>query len=209
MREAVRVRVHAQGGCAATHTLLLLLLLALLQSGGCARGGGRAARGVAAPPACPLAPLRSLTPPPTTHTDPPTHPQPLQYFRKKKTLLRHLAKCTLRHPPGDEIYRSPPPPASDPTYVGDAGERPNARVDRALPPPRAPSTSPCALLPPTSTHTRPPLPPAPLPHTHAHTQCATPPSRCSRWTAKSQRCTARISACCPSCSWTTRPSTMM
>lgn len=39
---------------------------------------------------------------------------PLQYFRKKKTLLRHLAKCTLRHPPGDEIYRSPPPPQNDP-----------------------------------------------------------------------------------------------
>lgn len=38
----------------------------------------------------------------------------LKYFRKKKTLLRHLAKCTLRHPPGDEIYRSPPPPSGDP-----------------------------------------------------------------------------------------------
>ncbi len=33
----------------------------------------------------------------------------LKYFGKKKTLLRHSAKCDLRHPPGDEIYRSPPP----------------------------------------------------------------------------------------------------
>lgn len=41
-------------------------------------------------------------------------PRVPQYFRKKKTLLRHLAKCTLRHPPGDEIYRSPPPPPNDP-----------------------------------------------------------------------------------------------
>lgn len=31
----------------------------------------------------------------------------LKYFRKKKTLLRHMAKNPLRHPPGDEIYRSP------------------------------------------------------------------------------------------------------
>jgi histone acetyltransferase MYST1 len=31
----------------------------------------------------------------------------LKYFRKKRTLLRHLAKCPLRHPPGNEIYRSP------------------------------------------------------------------------------------------------------
>lgn len=31
----------------------------------------------------------------------------LKYFRKKKTLLRHMAKCTLKCPPGDEIYRSP------------------------------------------------------------------------------------------------------
>ena len=30
----------------------------------------------------------------------------LKYMRKKKTLLRHLAKCTQRHPPGDQIYRS-------------------------------------------------------------------------------------------------------
>lgn len=32
----------------------------------------------------------------------------LKYFRKKKTLLRHMAKLSLRCPPGDEIYRSPP-----------------------------------------------------------------------------------------------------
>ena len=61
----------------------------------------------------------SSVPPPPTHTHLCT---PAQYFRKKKTLLRHLAKCTLRHPPGDEIYRSPPPPPNDPTFVGGAGE---------------------------------------------------------------------------------------
>jgi histone acetyltransferase MYST1 len=48
----------------------------------------------------------------------------LKYFRKKKTLLRHLAKCTLRHPPGDEIYRSPPPPDHDPSYIGGAVTNP-------------------------------------------------------------------------------------
>jgi len=42
----------------------------------------------------------------------------LKYFRKKKTLLRHLAKLDIRHPPGDEIYRSPPPPPGQPNYVG-------------------------------------------------------------------------------------------
>jgi len=44
----------------------------------------------------------------------------LKYFRKKKTLLRHLAKTTLRRPPGDEIYRSAAPPVHDPGYVGGA-----------------------------------------------------------------------------------------
>jgi len=29
----------------------------------------------------------------------------LKYMKKKKTLLRHKLKCTLRHPPGNEIYR--------------------------------------------------------------------------------------------------------
>ena len=33
----------------------------------------------------------------------------LKYFGKRSTLARHAAKCDLRHPPGDEIYRSPPP----------------------------------------------------------------------------------------------------
>lgn len=36
----------------------------------------------------------------------------LKYFKKKKTLLRHLAKLDVRHPPGDEIYRSPQPSAN-------------------------------------------------------------------------------------------------
>lgn len=42
----------------------------------------------------------------------------LKYMKKKKTLLRHRAKCGWTHPPGDEIYRSPPPPADNPSYVG-------------------------------------------------------------------------------------------
>ena len=29
----------------------------------------------------------------------------LKYMKKKKTLQRHKAKCDLKHPPGDEIYR--------------------------------------------------------------------------------------------------------
>jgi len=29
----------------------------------------------------------------------------LKYMKKKRTLLRHKAKCSLRHPPGNEIYR--------------------------------------------------------------------------------------------------------
>ena len=39
----------------------------------------------------------------------------LKYFRKKKTLLRHMAKCSLRCPPGDEIYSSPTRPGSTPS----------------------------------------------------------------------------------------------
>lgn len=39
----------------------------------------------------------------------------LKYFRTKNTLLRHLSKLDTRHPPGDEIYRSPPPPAAGQT----------------------------------------------------------------------------------------------
>mmetsp|Transcript_39278 Transcript_39278/g.111203 ORF Transcript_39278/g.111203 Transcript_39278/m.111203 type:complete len:515 (+) Transcript_39278:278-1822(+) len=37
----------------------------------------------------------------------------LKYMRKKRTLLRHRAKCTQRHPPGDQIYRSADPAAPD------------------------------------------------------------------------------------------------
>lgn len=74
--------------------------------------------------------------PPTLDT--PTHLLPLQYFRKKKTLLRHLAKCPLRHPPGDEIYRSPPPPPNDPSYVGGAVTNPPIRC-------KHPRVAPCLL----------------------------------------------------------------
>eukprot|EP00798_Chlamydomonas_sp_ICE-L_P017489 gene17489-23794_t len=44
----------------------------------------------------------------------------LKYFRKKRTLLRHLAKLDIRHPPGDEIYRSPPQPVGQASYSGGA-----------------------------------------------------------------------------------------
>ena len=44
----------------------------------------------------------------------------LKYFARRSTLLRHAAKCDLRHPPGDEIYRSPPSPASDRSGSGGA-----------------------------------------------------------------------------------------
>ncbi|KAJ9523146.1 hypothetical protein QJQ45_023962, partial [Haematococcus lacustris] len=52
----------------------------------------------------------------------------LKYFRKKKTLIRHLAKLDIRHPPGDEIYRSPPPPPSQPSYAGGAVTNPPISV---------------------------------------------------------------------------------
>ncbi|EFJ50209.1 hypothetical protein VOLCADRAFT_73914 [Volvox carteri f. nagariensis] len=52
----------------------------------------------------------------------------LKYFRKKKTLLRHLAKLDIRHPPGDEIYRSPPPPPGQPNYIGGAVTKPPISV---------------------------------------------------------------------------------
>jgi histone acetyltransferase MYST1 len=38
----------------------------------------------------------------------------LKYMRKKKTLLRHRAKCPLSHPPGNEIYRQPLEPNAAP-----------------------------------------------------------------------------------------------
>jgi hypothetical protein len=47
---------------------------------------------------------------------PPPHPPPpqklyfceysLHFFKRRSQLLRHLQKCPLRHPPGDEIYRN-------------------------------------------------------------------------------------------------------
>lgn len=52
----------------------------------------------------------------------------LKYFRKKATLLRHLAKLKERHPPGDEIYRSPPPPTNNPGYLGGAVANPPIAV---------------------------------------------------------------------------------
>ena len=30
----------------------------------------------------------------------------LQFFKTRSELLRHLTKCRLQHPPGDEIYRN-------------------------------------------------------------------------------------------------------
>jgi hypothetical protein len=29
----------------------------------------------------------------------------LDFFTRRSQLLRHLSKCRIRHPPGDEIYR--------------------------------------------------------------------------------------------------------
>jgi len=52
----------------------------------------------------------------------------LKYFSKKKTLLKHTAKLQQRHPPGDEIYRSPPPPANNPDFVGGAITNPPVSV---------------------------------------------------------------------------------
>lgn len=48
----------------------------------------------------------------------------LKYFKKKKTLVRHLAKTPLRHPPGDEIYRSP----ESGSYPGDCATSPPIAV---------------------------------------------------------------------------------
>ena len=52
----------------------------------------------------------------------------LKYFKKKKTLVRHLAKTPLRHPPGDEIYRSPDPGH----YPGDCATTPTIAVFEVL-----------------------------------------------------------------------------
>lgn len=30
----------------------------------------------------------------------------LQFFKTRSEMLRHLSKCRLQHPPGDEIYRN-------------------------------------------------------------------------------------------------------
>ena len=30
----------------------------------------------------------------------------LTFFRKRDYMVRHLRKCKLQHPPGDEIYRN-------------------------------------------------------------------------------------------------------
>jgi GNAT superfamily N-acetyltransferase len=77
---------------------------------------------------------RAHAPSPPKH---PPHPQKnsyiceftLKYFRKKATLLRHLAKLPARHPPGDEIYRSPPPPpGADPSRCGGAVASPPIAV---------------------------------------------------------------------------------
>ena len=29
----------------------------------------------------------------------------LHYFKRRSQLLRHMAKCRVKHPPGEEIYR--------------------------------------------------------------------------------------------------------
>jgi hypothetical protein len=54
----------------------------------------------------------------------------LKYFAKRSTLLRHASRCDLRHPPGDEIYRSPPPgpPGRDGGPHADAVASPTVAV---------------------------------------------------------------------------------
>ncbi len=32
-------------------------------------------------------------------------PPSLHFFKRSSQLLRHLSKCKVRHPPGEEIYR--------------------------------------------------------------------------------------------------------
>ncbi len=30
----------------------------------------------------------------------------LQFFKRRSQMLRHMAKCRVKHPPGEEIYRN-------------------------------------------------------------------------------------------------------
>ena len=133
----------------------------------------------------------------------------LKYFRKKKTLLRHLSKCCPTHPPGDEIYRSPPP------------------SDRA--PSGASVNPPIAMFEVDGNKNK-------VSRRRQHCACI---CICILWqvagsilqpalgggiaapllwrlvgggmlmASHARRCTARACACCPSCSWTTRRCTMM
>lgn len=97
----------------------------------CVRWGGQAQHTAAFRTASASAHTPSLTPNP--HPTSPTQKlyiceYSLKYFRKKATLLRHLAKLKERHPPGDEIYRSPAPPTNNPGYIGGAVANPPVAV---------------------------------------------------------------------------------
>lgn len=112
--QALPLRVHAQGAAG------------WVLRGGTSAAGAAAASGAAgAAPPCPALVTG------VSHSSPCLPPCPAlptcAVLPQKVTLLRHLAKCTLRHPPGDEIYRSPPPPPNDPSFVGGAITNPPIR----------------------------------------------------------------------------------
>lgn len=52
---------------------------------------------------CLLLSARVLPLPPTPA--PPLPAPSLHFFKRRSQLLRHLSKCKVRHPPGEEIYR--------------------------------------------------------------------------------------------------------
>jgi hypothetical protein len=152
----------------------------------------------------------TLTTQPTlTPTYPSTHPSihpPIdtyRYMKKKKTLQRHRAKCELRHPPGDEIYRDGNLSVFEVRVVfvggicvvcvcvcwGGGGGLCVCVWDIT-----AFLINKHNIIRRQSPRDRPPHNNYPLPHTH-------------RWTGSRTSCTARTSASWPSSSSTTRPST--
>lgn len=145
----------------------------------------------------------------------------LKYFRKKSTLLRHTAKLSRFHPPGDEIYRSPSPGGgADSTTVSGAVTNPPIAVFEVDGRKNKVSGGGgwcgwCVCVGGWGSHAslgcayhslavwwcvqgglQGPC------HPTAH-QATLPPLL----PPPAPRCTARTCACCPSCSWTTRRST--
>lgn len=142
----------------------------------------------------------------------------LKYFRKKRTLLKHLAKLDARHPPGDEIYRSPSGAAAahnaaavaDPPISVFEVRRTLSRCHWRLCSRHADTAIqsfswkfPASLLL-SFSHGCPGFLRS---HRVAHYSALPVSFHGHRLTAARRRCTARTCACCPSCSWTTRPCT--